>query len=140
MERTPLQSLHDAIKRRFGSEILRTSSSNPEGAGGNMTIQRREEAALLLQEDALVQRRAGKSPTIAQQQAQDPGRFYNTGADTNEATRNRASPDVRCNRPSNMNPRRAGGNQAYIRRMEQRRLETTANTPWGLWTAEGGRT
>jgi hypothetical protein len=140
MGRTPLQRLQDAFRRRFGSEILRTSSSNVEAAASCRTFQRQEEAAalVLLQDDALVQRRAGKAPMTAQQQAQDPGRFYNTGADTNEATRNRASPDVRYNRPSNLNPRRAEENQADIRRMKQQRTETTVNTPWGLWTAASG--
>ncbi len=53
--RTLLQRLQDALKRRFGSEILRTSSSNVKAAGNNKIVQRREETpSVLLQDDAMV--------------------------------------------------------------------------------------
>jgi hypothetical protein len=139
MGRTPLQGLQDALKRRFGSETLRTSSSNAETTGVGRNVQRRQEAAvLLLRENVLEQRRAGKAPMTAQQQAHETRRVYATGTGAAEATRNHTTPDARYNRPSNLNPRRAGGNHADIRRTEQHRTETTANTPWGLWTAACG--
>jgi len=74
----------------------------------------------------------------AQQHAQEMGRFYATGTDAAGATRNHTTPDVRYRCPSNLNPRRAGGNQSDIRRTEQQLTETTANTPWGLWIAASG--
>ena len=136
MGRTPLQRLQDALRRRFGSEILRTSSSRPGTTSGSGSVQRGEEATvLLLQDNALVHKRAGKAPMTAQQQVQKEGRFYATATGD---TRLRTTPALRCGRPSNLNPRREGGSPSDVRRTEQHRTEATANTPWGLWTAAGG--
>ena len=107
MGRTPLRRLQDTLRRRFGSEILRNSSSRPGTTAGSGSDQRREEAVvILLQDSALVQRRAGKAPMTAQQQAQKEGRFCATATGD---TRIRTTPAIRCGRPSNMTPRREGG-------------------------------
>jgi hypothetical protein len=136
MARTPLQRVQDALKRRFGREILRTSTSRPRTAACSGGDQRgEEEAVVLLQNNALVQRRAGKEPITTRQHAQEEGRFY---APATGDTRLRTTPATRCGRSSNLNPRREGGSSSDVRRTEQRRTETAANTPWGQWTAAGG--
>ena len=141
IERTPLQRLQDALMRRFGCDILWTSTANAEAAGGIRDAQHSKETTMVLHDETVEQRkrRLGKSH-MTEEQAQELGMMYTTQMETGEATRNLTAPGLRFPLSSNLRPRIKGGSLADFQRMRQERTETRANTPWGLWTTAGGLT
>ena len=141
MGRTPLQRLHDALRRRFGNNIIMTPAKNGEVGGNNRDAHRRGEITMEFHGESPEQRRRrlGKSP-MREEKAQEPEMSHNPGAKRGEATKNPALQNIRYYRASNLRPRRPGGHQADMHHAAQQRTETRANTPWGLWTATGGPT
>jgi len=63
MERTPLQRLQDALMRKFGHDIPRTTAANAEAPRGTRDAQRLDERSMVWQGESVEQRRRrlGKS-------------------------------------------------------------------------------
>jgi len=96
--RTPLQRLQDTLRRKFGSEIIRTSTTNAKETEGRVEAQRHQGTTMELHNESQdqINRRPWKAPMNVEQ-AQD----RRTTATT---TLTSTSPSIRYLRCSNLTP------------------------------------